>query len=243
MSFRKFLDLATQAGDLIEIEQPVNVNYELANVAHALEGRPVLFNHIVDYPGWRVCAGPCADRKYFSMDLGVPIPDLIAHLAHATENPQPPPMVESAPCQEVVLEQFDLRDLPILFHLPQDGGHYIASNVVITEDPELGRNMCYHRLLRLDERRFAARIIERRGTWTAMQKVEGDLPVAICIGVSQAVHLAASMSPAPDVDELAVAHALAPTPLVKCLTNNLAVPADAEIVLEGRITKRQTQEG
>ena len=133
--------------------------------------------------------------------------------------------------------------MPILFHLPQDGGHYIASNVVITEDPELGRNMCYHRLLRLDGRRFAARIIERRGTWNAMQKVEGDLPVAICIGVSQAVHLAASMSPAPDVDELAVAHALAPTPLVKCLTNNLAVPADAEIVLEGRITKRRTQEG
>jgi UbiD family decarboxylase len=40
-----------------------------------------------------------------------------------------------------------------------------------------------------------------------------------------------------------VAHALAPTPLVKCLTNNLAVPAEAEIVLEGRITRRQTQEG
>ena len=243
MSFRHFLEQAAQTGDLIEINKPVSVQYELANVAHALEGRPVLFNHIIDYPGWRVCAGPCSDRKYFSMDLNVPVPELIPHLANATENPQTPPMVEVGACQEVVLEQFDLRDLPILFHLPQDGGHYIASNVVITEDPELGRNMCYHRLLRLDERRFAARIIERRGTWNAIQKVDGDLPVAICIGVSQAVHLAASMSPAPDVDELAVAHALAPTPLVKCLTNNLAVPADAEIVLEGRITKRQTQEG
>ncbi|GJM40869.1 MAG: hypothetical protein DHS20C20_11510 [Ardenticatenaceae bacterium] len=243
MSFRKFLKQAAQSDALIEIEKPVNVNYELANVAHALEGRPVMFNRIVDYPEWRVCVGPCSDRKYFSMDLGVPVPDLIAHLAQATENPQTPPMVERAPCQEVVLEQFDLNKLPILFHLPEDGGHYITSNVVITEDPELGRNMCYHRLLRLDERRFTARIIERRGTWQAMQKVDGDLPIAICIGVSQAVHLAASMSAAPDVDELAVAHALAPTPLVKCITNDLAVPADAEIVLEGRITKQQTKEG
>ena len=243
MSLRHFLDLVAKTGDLIEIDRPVNVNYELANVAHALEGKPVLFNNIIDYPGWRVCAGPCSDRKYFSMDLSVPVPDLISHLAQATENPQPPPLVESGPCQEVILEQFDLNDLPILFHLPEDGGHYIASNVVITEDPELGRNMCYHRLLRLDEGRFAARIIERRGTYNAMQKVDGDLPVAICIGVSQAVHLAASMSPAPEVDELAVAHALAATPLVKCLTNHLAVPADAEIVLEGRITKQQTPEG
>ena len=205
MSLRNFLEQAAQSGDLIEIDRPVSVNYELANVAHALEGKPVLFNKIIDYADWRVCAGPCSDRKYFSMDLGVPVAALIPHLAQATENPQTPPMVAQGACQEVVLEQFNLHDLPILFHLPGDGGHYVASNVVITEDPELGRNMCYHRLLRLDERRFAARIIERRGTWTAMQKVEGDLPVAICIGVSQAVHLAAAMSAAPDVDELAVA--------------------------------------
>ena len=243
MSLRHFMEQADKEGYLVEIDQPINVNYELANVAHALEGRPVLFNNIQDYPGWRVCAGPCSDRKYFSMDLNVPVPNLIAHLAKANNNPQPPPLVENAPCQEVVLEQFDLNDLPILFHLPEDGGHYIASNVVITEDPELGRNMCYHRLLRLDDHRFTARIIERRGTYNAMQKVEGDLPVAICIGVSQAVHLAAAMSAAPEVDELAVANALAPTPLVKCLTNNLSVPANAEIVLEGRITKQKAQEG
>ncbi|MCP4421498.1 MAG: UbiD family decarboxylase, partial [Chloroflexi bacterium] len=222
---------------------PVDVHFELANVAYALQGHPILFNNIVNYPGWRICSGTCSDRKYFSMDLDVPVAELITHLAQANDNPQPPSLVEKGACQEVILEQFDLHDLPILFHLPQDGGHYIASNVVITEDPELGRNMCYHRLLRLDHKRFAARIIERRGTHNAMQKVDGDLPVAICIGVSQAVHLAAAMSPAPEVDELAVAHALSPTPLVKCLTNNLAVPADAEIVLEGRITKQQTQEG
>jgi UbiD family decarboxylase len=178
------------------------------------------------------------------MALDVPMAQLLHHLAQAITPPYtPPPIAETAPCQEVIVEQVDLNKLPILLHLPEDAGHYIASNVVITEDPELGRNMCYHRLLRLDAKRFAARIIERRGTYNAMQKVEGDLPVAICIGVSLATHLAASMSPPPDVDELAVAHALAPTPLVKCLTNDLYVPADAEIVLEGRITRQTTSEG
>jgi UbiD family decarboxylase len=177
------------------------------------------------------------------MALDVPVDQLVHHLAQALDNPVVPDVVREAPCQEVVLETFDLHDLPILLHLPQDAGYYIASDVVITRDPELGRNMSYHRLLRLDDRHFAARIVERRGTHTAMGKVGGDLPVAICIGVSLATHLAASMSPPPGVDELSVANALAPTPLVKCLTNDLEVPADAEIVLEGRITRQRHAEG
>jgi 2,5-furandicarboxylate decarboxylase 1 len=243
MSFRHFIEKVRQSGDLIEIDPPVDTTYEVANVAHALEGKPVLFNNIKGYPGWRICAGPCSDRKYFSIDLDVPLPDLMHHMAGAIANPVLPPMVESASCQEVVVEDVNLNHLPILFHLPEDAGHYIASNVVIIKDPDLGRNMCYHRLLRLDENTFAARIVENRGTYSAMQKTEGDLPVAICIGVSLGVHLAASMSPPPGVDELSVAHALSPTPLVKCLTNDLEVPADAEIVLEGRITKGLHREG
>ncbi len=243
MGFREFIHQAETRGDLVTVDRPVSTRFELANVAHALGARPVLFNHILDYPGWRACAGACADRRYFSQDLDVPLDDLVHHLSQALAHPQPPPLVDQAPCQEVVVKDVDLYSLPILLHLPEDAGPYIASNVVITRDPDLGRNMCYHRLLRLDERRFAARIVERRGTHTAMAKVDGDLPVAICIGVSLATHLAASMSPPPDVDELAVAHALAPTPLVPCLTNDLAVPADAELVLEGRITPQRHREG
>lgn len=243
MSFRKFLDQVAASGDLVSMNIPVDTTFELANIAHALAQQPVLFNHIADYPGWRVCANPCADRRYFSMALDVPVDQLIHHLAQANDHPQKPPVVAQGSCQEIIQEEVDLHKLPILLHLPQDAGHYIASAVVITRDPELGPNMCYHRLLRLDKTHFAARIVERRGTHTAMSKTVGDLPVAICIGVSLPVHLAASMSPPPGIDEMAVANALFPTPVVKCLTNDLHVPADAEIVLEGRITAQRHQEG
>jgi UbiD family decarboxylase len=243
MSLRRFIEKAAASGDLVVIDKAVDVRFEVANVAHALEGWPVLFTHVKDYPGWRIIAGPCAERRFFSMDLEVPVPELMHHLAQAIAHPRPPAMVEQAPCQEVIVEDVNLYDLPILLHLPEDAGHYVASNVVIVKDTELGRNMCYHRLLRLDEKRFAARIVENRGTYNAMLKTEGDLPVAICIGVSLATHLAASMSPPPGVDELSVANALSPTPLVKCLTHDLEVPADAEIVLEGRITRRRASEG
>jgi UbiD family decarboxylase len=243
MSLRHFIEQAGESGDLVTIRRPVSVAFELANVAHQLEGRPVLFEAIDGYPVWRVLAGPCSDRKYFGMALDVPVPDLVHHLAGSLEHPVAPEVVATGPCQEVVVEKVNLHELPILLHLPEDAGYYIASAVVITEDPELGRNMSYHRLLRLDERHFAARIVERRGTDNALHRTDGDLPVAICIGVSLATHLAASMSPPPHVDELAVANALAPTPLVRCLSNGLEAPADAEIVLEGRITRQRHREG
>ncbi len=243
MSFREFIRQADRGGILVTINQPTSTDLELARVAHALDGQPVLFNDIKGHPGWRICAGVCSSRRHFAMSLGVPVDRLIHKLAEALENPVPPAVVKNGPCQEVVLDNVDLFQLPVLLHLPDDAGHYIASNVVVIKDPELGRNMCYHRLLRLDKRRFAARIVERRGTDEALKKSKGDLPVAICIGVSLATHLAASMSPAPGVDELSIANALSPTPLVKCLTNDLEVPANAEIVLEGRITKDRVSEG
>jgi 2,5-furandicarboxylate decarboxylase 1 len=243
MSFRDFIRQADESGILVSVNQPVSTELELAKVAHALDGQPVLFSNVVGYPGWRVSSGACSNRDHFAMNLGIPRSELIHELARALHQPVLPPVVEKGACQEVVLNEFNLNQLPILFHLPHDAGHYIASNVVIIRDPDLGRNMCYHRLLRLDNRRFAARIVERRGTYEAMKKVEGDLPVAICIGVSLATHLAASMSPAPGVDELSIANSLRPTPLVKCLTNDLEVPADAEIVLEGRLTRNKVSEG
>jgi UbiD family decarboxylase len=137
----------------------------------------------------------------------------------------------------------DLTALPILTHLPEDAGPYVTSAVVIIRDPEFGRNASFHRLLRLDQRRFAARIVERRGTHSALSRSGGELPVAIAIGCPPHVLLAASMSPPPGVDELSIAQALAPTRLVKTITVDLEVPAEAELILEGRITKERAAEG
>jgi UbiD family decarboxylase len=148
-----------------------------------------------------------------------------------------------APCHQVIEHEVDLGSLPILTHLASDGGAYITAGVAVIKDPELGRNVSYHRLMRLDARRLAIRVVEQRGTHCALQKSQGELEIAVCIGNSPAVMLAAATSPAPGVDEFSVAHALAPTELVPCMTVGLEVPAEAEIVLEGRITRQTVAEG
>jgi UbiD family decarboxylase len=109
-------------------------------------------------------------------------------------------------------------------------------------DPQTGRNASYHRLLRLDKTRVAARLVERRGTETAWRTSAEGIPAGICIGLPLHVLLAASMAPAPGFDEMTVAQALAPTPMIE-LANGVRVPADAEFVLEGWITKTLTDEG
>jgi UbiD family decarboxylase len=141
------------------------------------------------------------------------------------------------------MKEVDLLRLPFLTHYAGDAGPYATAAIAIVDDPETGPNVSFHRCLRLDGTRLAARIVERRGTDTALKKTPGDLPVALCIGLPLHVLLAASMAPDPGVDELAIANALAPTPVVRCRTNELFVPAEAEFVLEGRITHRTVAEG
>ena len=242
MNLRSFIEKAREHGYLVVIDKEVDPHLEMARVINALEGRPVLFTNVKG-SGYQVVAGVCSARKYFALAFGIEEAQLLPTLVEALENPIAPEVVEAAPCQEVIEPEMDLDKLPILTHLPRDGSPYVTAGVAIIKDPDYGRNMSFHRLMKLDERSFAARIVEGRGTDTALKKTEGDLEVAICIGNSIPVLLAAAMSPPKGVDELAIANALHPTAVVKCLTVDLEVPADCEIVLEGRITHRLVAEG
>jgi 2,5-furandicarboxylate decarboxylase 1 len=107
----------------------------------------------------------------------------------------------------------------------------------------LGRNMAFHRLMLINKNKFVTRIVEERGTDTALKKSGGELDIAICIGNSTAVLISASTSLPKGVDELGMANALEKTELVKCKTIDVEVPRNCEIVLEGRITKEQALEG
>jgi 2,5-furandicarboxylate decarboxylase 1 len=247
MSLRAFLSWAEAEGYLTTITCPVNPELEMARVAHALEGRPLLFSD-PQRPGWRVATGVCARREFFAWALGVDRPGIVPRLVEALDAPLAPPLVAAAdaPCQQVVERAPNLDALPILKHLPADGGLYVTAAVAVIRDPELGRNVSFHRLMQIGPRSFTARIVEGRGTDTALRKAlaEGrELEIAICLGAPIHVLLAAAMSPAKGVDELAIAHALAPTPLACCLTVDLEVPAGCEAVLEGRITGQLADEG
>jgi len=242
MDLRSFVDWARERNALAYVERPVDPRLELARVMFALDGKPALFDELTDCPGWRALSGLCAQREHFAAAFDCTVAELILRIAEALQRPTPPPIVERGSCQAVVAPT-DLDRLPIPRYHPDDGGRYITAGVTTVRDPDFGRNTSFHRLMLIDERHFSARIVEGRGTHTALKKVGSGLPVAITVGAPIQVLLAAALSPDKGVDELGVAHSLAPTPLVRCQVVPLEVPADAELILEGRITSRVAREG
>ena len=242
MGFRSFLEQLDRDGKLMRIGKEVSTEYELAGIVDALGEKPVFFEKVKE-SSIPVVAGLVSSKELIARALNIKKEQLLHKLSSAIENPLPPDVVEKGECQEIVEKDVDLTKLPIMRYTEKDGGKYIASAIAVIKDPELGRNTCFHRLMLLDKNKFVARIVEERGTDTALKKSGGELDIALCIGNSTAVLLAASTSLPKGVDELGMANVLEKTELVKCRTIDVEVPRDCEIVLEGRITKERAPEG
>ena len=157
----------------------------------------------------------------------------------------PPAVRKTAPCQEVVIaeEDVDLGFLPIQTCWPGDAGPLVTWPLVITRGPEKDRqNLGIYRMQKIGPNKLIMRWLSHRGgaldfkEWQDKYPGEG-FPVSIAIGADPATVLA-TVTPVPDtLSEYAFAGLLrnSKTEVVKSLTNDLQVPASAEIVLEGVI--------
>lgn len=243
MSLRDFINKLERENKLIKINKEVSTDFEIANILASLDGKAVKFDNIKDseYP---VIGNVVSSRELIADALEIRKEQILKRLSYAINNLKEPEIIDEAPCQEIEEKVVDLTKLPILKYMQKDGGKYIASAVCIIKDLETGiRNSCFHRLMLLDKNHFAARIVENRGTDTALKKADGEMDIAICIGNSVPVLLAAATSLPHGVDELKMANALQETKLVKCKAIDIEVPADSEFVLEGRILNKKVLEG
>ncbi len=162
-----------------------------------------------------------------------------------------PKQVRGGPCQEVVhrfeenaqrsTELPTLLDLPILQCWPQDGGRFITFPCVHTRDPDTGeRNLGMYRMQVYDERSTGMHWqVHKVGARHGKRYYErGErMPVAVTLGGDPA-YIFAATAPLPDgLDEILFAGFIRKksVALVKCVTNDLEVPADVDVVLEGYV--------
>ncbi len=242
MDLRSFLKKLEQDQKLTRIKNAVSHEFEAANIIYSLDEQPVLFDQIKGYD-FPLFAGITSNRDIIAEGLDTTKENLLFKLVDALKHPKKPDIVQQAPCQENVITDPDLSKLPILHHLKGDGGRYLSASVCTMKDPDDGRNVSYHRMMQIGKNKLTARLIKKRQTRTTYDKINGDLEMAVCLGSSVAVMVAASLGPPSDVDEFSIANALDKTPLVKCKTKDLEVPAYSEIVLEGRLTRDVDREG
>ena len=156
----------------------------------------------------------------------------------------PPRVVGSdAPCQEVVWrgDAINLDKLPIITCWPEDGGPFITLPMVISKDPVRGiRNVGMYRVQQLGPKHVAMHWQRHKSGaehWREMAARGEKMPVCIAIGADPASVYSGSAPLPPTIDEFIFAGFLRskPVKLVKALTCDLEVPAEAEFVLEGYI--------
>ncbi len=155
--------------------------------------------------------------------------------------PAPPPLPAPGSLGRLVNQPPTLLDLPILQCWPLDGGRFITLPCVVTRDPDTGdRNLGMYRIQIYDDRTTGVhwqlqKVAARHGR--RYYETGQRMPVAIFLGGDPAFTFCAT-APLPDgLDEFLLAGYLRKKsiPLVKCETNDLEVPADADFVLEGYV--------
>lgn len=245
MALRDWIDRLAATGRLSVARPGIGLVHELAAVAKRLDGKTAtFFPHPGGHPG-AVVSGLVASRAWIAEALGVAPCDLLRHFQNAAANPLPWREVAHAPAQEVVHRTgIELqRLLPVPTHNKHDSGPYITAGLTIARDPESGvQNVAIHRCQISGPDRMGVLLLPRH-TDHFYRKAEAagqGLAVAVVIGVEPASLLASQAVVPLGQDELEIAGALrgAPLEVVRCKTNEVRVPAHAEIVIEGRLLPR-----
>jgi 2,5-furandicarboxylate decarboxylase 1 len=218
----------------------IALKFDLAAYAKRLDGqRATLFPR----PGGHaipVVSGLVSDRGWMAEAMGVEPDEMLARFQEAALEPLPCRETTLAPVQEVVHREVDLlKQLPLPTHNEHDGGPYISAGLMITRNPRTGKqNVTIHRCQVNGPDRLGVLLLPRHTHAFVQMAEEAGQPLdaAIVVGIDPLTLLASQAIVPMDQDELEIAGALQrrPLPVVKCLNSEIRVPAEAEIVIEGR---------
>ena len=232
--------------EIARVIKPISPRYEITALLTRLERSkrfPLLFCEKVNGSDAPVVINVQASRKLMAFALECR-PDELADAFSARQNqPIPPVELSVAPVHEVLRldDEVDLTQVPLLTHYDVNAAPYITAGIVVAADPDTGvRNTSYNRLMLAGKRELRIFMAVGRHLWTLHNKAErrGEpLPIAIIIGVHPLFSLGAqAFTPSTD-DEYAVIGGMMREALrvVRAKTVPIVIPADAEMVIEGRI--------
>jgi 2,5-furandicarboxylate decarboxylase 1 len=244
LTLRSWLARLATSDRLATIEQPVDLKHQLAAIAKKLDGKKAAVFLNAGGHKMPVVSGFMSKRSWIAEAMGIEERDLLRRFRRAAEHPIASRVVQrkDASCQQVVHhDHIDLHALlPIPTHSEHDNGPYLTAGLVIARNPATGiQNVSINRIQVHAADRMAILMLPRHlyAFYQEAERAGQALDVAIAIGLDPLTMLASQAITPIDHDELEIAGALhgAPLPVVKCITNDVHVPAASEIVIEGRI--------
>jgi 2,5-furandicarboxylate decarboxylase 1 len=241
-SLRTFLNALGGSGELALIKQPISADFEIAAALAEMDAGPALrFEQVVGH-AMPVVGNLLNSRQRIAGGLGATLTGLQDSIISAIEAPQPHRVIESAPCQEVVVaDPVLLKELPVPRFFEFEAGPYITAGAIVAKDRQSGdANLSIARLMPLEGNRAFVGIAPNHhlAVLARAAHARGEtLDIAVCIGNHPAVLVASCLYLRLGDDELKIAGALLSEPLdvVRCLVSDLLVPAHCECVLEGTL--------
>jgi len=232
--------------EIARVNKPLSPRYEISALLTHLEKIkrfPLLFFEKVKGSDAPVVINAQASRRLMAIALDGKPEELARKFGERQSEPIPPVEVTDAPVQEVTKlgDEADLTEVPMLTHYDVNAAPYITAGVVVAADPDTGvRNTSYNRLMMAGKRELRIFMAIGRHLWTLHNKFERrdqPLPIAIVIGVHPLFSLGAQALTPADEDEYGVIGGMMNEPLrlVKAKTVPILVPADAEMIIEGKM--------
>ncbi len=227
-------------------------------------GKAILFENVAGY-NYPLLINQFGSTKRINMALGSESLDALAGRLHDIINTKPPKTFSDkvkllpqlikysrflprtfkgkAPCQEIIStgDKIDLTSIPVLFCWPDDGGPFVTLPVVFTKGLSDGkRNAGMYRMQIYDKNTTGMHWhIHKDGAHHYHEYLRAGkrMEVAVAIGTEPAVTYSATAPLPRGVDEMLLAGFIRqkPVEMVKCVTVDLEVPAEAEFIIEGYV--------
>ncbi len=247
MNLRAFIHLLSKEGLLRSVDREVDWKFELGEIARTNQ-TPLLFERIKDYPGQRLFTNGMISLEAIGLALGLARDTrrraIVKEARRRAAIPIKPCLVETGPVLENVVPgpEIDFFKLPIPQWSSREAGRYLGTwHVNVTRDPATGfRNVGVYRMEVKGPNQATVCTSPKSHLGRHVAKAEEagkPLEMAVAIGTSEAVVMAAAAGCPFGVDEFDLAGSLQQeaVQLIKCGTVDLEVPADSEIVIEGVI--------
>lgn len=261
-NFGEHLAALEAQGLLVRVDRPIDKDSELHPLVRwqfrggvpEPERRCFLFTDVRDAKGRRydmpvAVGGLAASRRIYALGLGCAPEEIADRWRQARRQPLAPVRVERGACQEVVVD--DVAALPVPISTPgYDTSPYVTAGPYLSRDPETG-------VANLGNYRAQIKAPLRVGMNSSIEFGQGIyrhwlkaraagkpyLEAAIIIGGPPAVTYCGGQKLAYDADELAVAGGLIGEPIavVQARSIDLLVPAEADVIIEGRISTRELE--
>lgn len=260
-----FMRMLEAKGQLVRVKAEVDADLEITEITDRIskEVGPALLFENVKGSNYPVLINSMGSDERMSWALGVnQLEDVerdIANLINMQNYTKIPNIIKSIPnlmrllavfpwklpvkgaCQEVIEHDVDLSTIPVLKCWPDDGGKFFTLPLVMTKDPDTGvQNTGMYRMQIFDKNTTGMHWHwhkDGREIYDKYRKLGGKMPVSVAIGCDPAVIFSA-IAPLPKmIDEMMFAGYLRkrPVKMVKSITNDIYVPADAEFILEGYV--------